>query len=66
VNIPIALYFNLIHQRAPIDVMNFVYKSIPPFAQIASSVDEHRLHALMLMPCHSTPFYSFFVGSLDL
>jgi phosphatidylinositol glycan class B len=53
-NLPIALYTCLLHQRAPIDVMQFISNEA---YRVKQSPDD-RLHALFLMPCHSTPFYS--------
>ncbi|XP_067678293.1 GPI mannosyltransferase 3-like [Haliotis asinina] len=48
-NIPMALYFCLIHQRGTVDVMKFIHD-----ASIEKNVD-----VLFLMPCHSTPYYSY-------
>lgn len=52
-NLPIALYTCLLHQRAPIDVMQFVSDQAYQLKQ-----PSQRVHVLFLMPCHSTPFYS--------
>ncbi|XP_013406843.1 GPI mannosyltransferase 3 [Lingula anatina] len=56
-NLPIALYTGLIHQKGTVDVMKFVYDS-------SRKVD--HLDALFLMPCHSTPFYSYIHGNVTL
>lgn len=46
-NVPIALYFSLIHQRGTVTVMKYLH-------------DEDVIrpaNVLFLMPCHSTPYY---------
>ncbi|KAK6179580.1 hypothetical protein SNE40_011906 [Patella caerulea] len=48
-NIPAALYFSLIHQRGTIVVMKFLY----------DESTEKETDILFLMPCHSTPYYSY-------
>lgn len=48
-NVPIALYFSLIHQRGTVTVMKYLH-------------DEDVIrpaNVLFLMPCHSTPYYSY-------
>jgi len=50
VNLPIALYTCLIHQRGVVDVTAFLHKE----AQKPSS---DKMSVLFLMPCHSTPYY---------
>jgi len=50
-NLPIALYTCLIHQRGTIDVMTFLY------AEAQKPVAKDLMSVLFLMPCHSTPFY---------
>ena len=52
-NLPIALYTCLIHQRGTIDVMTFLY------AEAQKPVSKDLMSVLFLMPCHSTPFYRF-------
>lgn len=47
-NIPVALYFSLIHQRGALSVMSYLY----------TESLERDIDILFLMPCHSTPFYS--------
>jgi phosphatidylinositol glycan class B len=47
VNIPVAVWFCLVHQRGTLDAMTY----------LRSDVDENS-SVLFLMPCHSTPFYS--------
>jgi len=42
-----AGYFSMIHQRGTVDVMNHIAK------------DDQVSSVLFLMPCHSTPFYSY-------
>lgn len=53
VNLPIALYTCLIHQRGTIDVMTFLY------AEAQKPVAKDLMSVLFLMPCHSTPFYRY-------
>jgi len=50
-NLPIALYTCLIHQRGTIDVMTFLY------AEAQKPVAKDLMNVYFLMPCHSTPFY---------
>jgi len=47
-NVPVALYFGLIHQRGTIDVLHFIRQS---------NIEDKDV--LYLMPCHSTPYYSY-------
>ncbi|XP_029398856.1 GPI mannosyltransferase 3 isoform X2 [Mus pahari] len=51
-NVPLAFYTGLVHQRGTLDVMNHIQKVCPrgPDPALAS--------VFMLMPCHSTPYYS--------
>ncbi|KAH0619758.1 hypothetical protein JD844_014015 [Phrynosoma platyrhinos] len=52
-NMLLALYTGLVHQRGTLDVMGHLQglcQSSPPTQKPAS--------VLMLMPCHSTPYYS--------
>uniref|UniRef100_H3B3L9 Mannosyltransferase n=1 Tax=Latimeria chalumnae TaxID=7897 RepID=H3B3L9_LATCH len=49
-----ALYFGLIHQRGTLDVM----KSIQQLCKNDGSSSNNETSLLILMPCHSTPFYS--------
>ncbi|CAI9742989.1 GPI mannosyltransferase 3-like [Octopus vulgaris] len=51
-NIPLAFYFNLIHQRGTVLVTKFLHDEFAPEKLTPTS------HVLFLMPCHSTPFYS--------
>ena len=53
VNLPIALYTCLIHQRGTVDVMTFLY------AEAQKPVAKDLMSVLFLMPCHSTPFYRY-------
>ena len=46
-NIPMAMYFSLIHQRGTILVMKHIY----------DASQEKNIDVLYLMPCHSTPYY---------
>ena len=46
-NIPMAVYFGLIHQRGTISVMKYIY----------DTSQEKTVDVLFLMPCHSTPYY---------
>ncbi|KAL8166170.1 hypothetical protein V2J09_007669 [Rumex salicifolius] len=48
-NIPMALYMSLVHQRGTEDVMSY----------LAKEASQGKVkHALFLMPCHATPYYS--------
>lgn len=53
VNLPIALYTCLIHQRGTIDVTTFLY------AEAQKPASKDLMSVLFLMPCHSTPFYRY-------
>ena len=59
------LYFSLIHQRGTIDVMKYLHEAIARgnkhHLQGADSTD-----ILILMPCHSTPFYSFLHSNVSM
>ena len=46
-NIPMAVYFGLIHQRGTISLMKYIY----------DASQEKSVDVLFLMPCHSTPYY---------
>ncbi|CAD5115662.1 DgyrCDS4617 [Dimorphilus gyrociliatus] len=50
-NLPIALYTCLLHQRGTIDVMKFISNDNQ------KTLNDTRV--LFLMPCHSTPYYSY-------
>jgi len=50
-NLPIALYTCLIHQRGTIDVMTFLY------SEAQKPLSRDLMSVFFLMPCHSTPFY---------
>ena len=45
-NVPMALYFGLVHQRGAIDAIDYIRES---------SIENKDV--LFLMPCHSTPYY---------
>ncbi|XP_014782625.1 GPI mannosyltransferase 3, partial [Octopus bimaculoides] len=51
-NLPLAFYFNLIHQRGTVLVTKFLHDEFAPEKLTPTS------RVLFLMPCHSTPFYS--------
>jgi GPI mannosyltransferase 3 len=61
-NIPLAAYFSYVHQRGPDSLVKHVHMvsdfspSYPLFS--FSLKDKSITNLLMLMPCHSTPFYS--------
>ncbi|CAF3525934.1 unnamed protein product [Adineta steineri] len=48
----IGIYFSLIDRQGQISVMNYIRNNLPNENQQMLSVD-------FLMPCHSTPYYSF-------
>ncbi|XP_061450809.1 GPI mannosyltransferase 3 isoform X2 [Rhineura floridana] len=59
-NLPLALYTGLVHQRGALDVMGHLQGLCsPPSTQERASI-------FMLMPCHSTPFYSHVHCPLEL
>ncbi|ESN96015.1 hypothetical protein HELRODRAFT_189070 [Helobdella robusta] len=47
-NIILGMYLSIIHQRGPLDVALYLSKHL-----------DDRDSVLFLMPCHSTPFYSY-------
>ena len=51
-NVPIALYFSLIHQRGTVLVTKYIYD-----VSLEKDTD-----VLFLMPCHSTPYYRWVTG----
>lgn len=57
-NVLVAGYLSYVHQRAPIQVVNFLRAD---FETRQGKVDPDQLHALFLMPCHSTPWRSHLV-----
>jgi len=60
VNIPLALYTSLIHQRGTIDVMTYLYKETGGSKGVkwgGYDVSPPHVSVLFLMPCHSTPYY---------
>ena len=65
-NLPLACYFNLIHQRGVIDVVSYLDKNKPFLQQNShpphknSTLDDrsNQTSVLFLLPCHSTPLYS--------
>uniref|UniRef100_A0A663LW82 Mannosyltransferase n=1 Tax=Athene cunicularia TaxID=194338 RepID=A0A663LW82_ATHCN len=46
-----ALYTGLIHQRGALDVMSHIQ-------QLCNNSDQSQAFVFIMMPCHSTPFYS--------
>ncbi|KAL4236615.1 hypothetical protein ACF0H5_004999 [Mactra antiquata] len=48
-NIPMAMYFSLIHQRGTILMMKYLY----------DTSYKQNMNVMFLMPCHSTPYYSY-------
>ena len=46
-NIPVAMYFSLIHQRGTVLVMKYLH----------DASWERNIDVMFLMPCHSTPYY---------
>jgi len=56
-NIPLAFYISNIHQRGVMDATNFLRKE----------VRQHNADGILyLMPCHSTPFYSYIHKNITL
>ena len=51
--LPMIVYFSLYHQRAQLDVMNFLHQSRHSATTTATTNS-----ILFLTPCHTTPFYS--------
>ncbi|KAI6778816.1 GPI mannosyltransferase-like protein [Emericellopsis cladophorae] len=54
INVLVAGYLSLIHQRAPLEMVSHLRKSYQDFP--AAQKDD--LYVLFLMPCHSTPWRS--------
>ncbi|XP_005052034.1 PREDICTED: GPI mannosyltransferase 3 isoform X2 [Ficedula albicollis] len=50
-NLVPALYTGLVHQRGTLDVMSHIQ-------QLCNSSQQSQAFVFILMPCHSTPFYS--------
>lgn len=46
-NIPLALYFSLIHQRGTVLVMKYIH----------DESTKRNIDVMFLMPCHSTPYF---------
>ncbi|RMZ94292.1 GPI mannosyltransferase 3 isoform X1, partial [Brachionus plicatilis] len=55
-NVLLALFLGLLHQRAPITIMNYLRDS---------NLNETE-KLLFLTPCHSTPFYSYLHKNISL
>ncbi|XP_029317191.1 GPI alpha-1,2-mannosyltransferase 3 isoform X2 [Cottoperca gobio] len=53
-NLVAALYTGLIHQRGTLDVMSH----LQTLCDVSSASSALQPDVLLLMPCHSTPFYS--------
>ncbi|XP_035299697.1 GPI mannosyltransferase 3 isoform X4 [Cricetulus griseus] len=51
-NVLLALYTGLVHQRGTLDVMNHIQQACP------RGPDPASVSVLIMMPCHSTPYYS--------
>lgn len=54
-NLVAALYTGLIHQRGTLDVMS----RLQTLCDVSSTSTPSRPDVLLLMPCHSTPFYRY-------
>ncbi|KAK2191499.1 hypothetical protein NP493_49g03045 [Ridgeia piscesae] len=52
-NLPIAMYTSLLHQRGTVDVTRFLHD------QGGLETKDRRMSVFFLMPCHSTPYYSY-------
>nr|XP_008123107.1 PREDICTED: GPI mannosyltransferase 3 [Anolis carolinensis] len=59
-NALLALYLGLVHQRGTLDLMAHLRGLCPPPSPSPPQQQQQRgpPSVLMLMPCHSTPFYS--------
>lgn len=53
------LYFSLIHQRGTVDVMNYLHNVALNQTLDNGTMAVNDLNFMFLMPCHSTPYYSF-------
>ncbi|XP_051053896.1 GPI mannosyltransferase 3 isoform X1 [Phodopus roborovskii] len=51
-NVLLALYTGLVHQRGTLDVMSHIQQACP------RGPDPAAISVLIMMPCHSTPYYS--------
>ncbi|PFX22760.1 GPI mannosyltransferase 3 [Stylophora pistillata] len=52
-SIPLAIYTSTVHQKGTIDVMEYIQ------SESSKLRNTNDMSVLFLMPCHSTPFYSF-------
>lgn len=59
-NIPASIYFGLVHQRGVLDVMGHVRGLADQH-----ETGQHR-SVMFLMPCHSTPYYSYVHSKLPM
>ena len=66
------LYFSLIHQRGTIDVMKYLHDAVARRGGSSSHRQQGGPRAgdstdiLVLMPCHSTPYYSFLHANVSM
>nr|CAB3264859.1 GPI mannosyltransferase 3-like [Phallusia mammillata] len=55
-NLVMVLYFGLVHQSAPLKVVDFLQKRAK--SDLKYNTELTGQFALFLLPCHSTPYYS--------
>lgn len=56
-NTPVALYTSLVHQQGTLNVMKHISES---------SIQSKQMSVLFLMPCHSTPYYSYVHKNIEM
>jgi len=62
-NVPMAYYFSVIHQSGPDAVLNFLQQRVG----LADALPHNaQPFAFFLMPCHSTPYYSYLHHNLTM
>ncbi|CAM9736986.1 unnamed protein product [Chrysoparadoxa australica] len=60
-NLPVALYLSLVHQRGPLAIADALQQELSAVTRARSKAAHEpssRLAIHFLMPCHSTPYYS--------
>eukprot|EP00048_Salpingoeca_helianthica_P022820 m.20531 g.20531 ORF g.20531 m.20531 type:complete len:605 (-) comp7862_c0_seq3:40-1854(-) len=57
-HVPVALYTCLVHNRSPLDTVNYLSARLPPLFSSTREDDVSTPHILFLTPCHATPLHS--------
>eukprot|EP00128_Syssomonas_multiformis_P005795 Colp12_sorted_trinity150504_noHs@27646 len=56
INIPLAMYTSMVHQRGPLEVSTFVYDKAGGFS--TTHANSSSTSVFYMMPCHSVPAYA--------